>query len=349
VVINHLAKMSEIGWKFVIEEINGVKCRFRYAIEETNPKNPKRKRQRSTSRRSAKTSRPKKTQCGEEDEEQQLAQDRRKLPSRDQKLKTRLLKKAIGEHDMESLRQHFDSYDFSKAIYGSALPFIYAVDFGFLDVLKFLANRTENPFSQQTDEGQTALMKSLKSKNYSRYVVEYLLMDSQVDVVDDYLDSALTFASKNIHCAPETFEMLLQKCKSQLTNEKMISFVDNKNRDGYSALMLLHKSKLENRDEPQPNDLGLTFRSSGTPCNQILEEALEVKIKMLINMGANKIPAEAENTLETKFWPDYRKRIEKQEEQAQRNFQPELSEYELERNARIERNQRFMKSLGLNK
>ena len=102
--------------------------------------------------------------------------------------------------------------------------------------------------------------------------------------------------------------------------------------------MLLHKSKLENRDEP-----------SGTPCNQILEEALELKIKMLINMGANKIPAEAENTLETKFWPDYRKRIEKQEEQAQRNFQPELSEYELERNARIERNERFLKSLGVNK
>ena len=63
--------------------------------------------------------------------------------------------------------------------------------------------------------------------------------------------------------------------------------------------------------EPQQNDLGLTFRSSGTPRNQILEEALDVKIKMLINMGANKIPAEAENTLESKFWPEYRKRIEK--------------------------------------
>ena len=179
-------------------------------------------------------------------------------------------------------------------------------------------------------------------------VVEYLLINSEMNVFDDLNNSALTFASKNIYCAPETFKMLLKNCESQISNEKMISFIDAKNRDRYSALMLLHKSKLENRDEPQPNDLGLTFRSSGTPRNQILEEALDVKIKMLINMGANKIPAEAENTLESKFWPEYRKRIEKEEQQAERNYQPpKLSQYELERNARIDRNQVFLASLGL--
>lgn len=326
--------MSEkIIIKEVVEKINGVTYRLRYGIGETKSN---RKRQ-NTSGRSAKASRSKKKSCygaEEEEQEQQEELQRRQLPSRTQKLKNRLLKKAISEKNLENLQQEFDCYDFSKAIQGSALPFVYAVEFGSLDVLKFLASRTENPFSQHTDDGQTAFMKSLKCKNYNRPIVEYLLINSEMNVFDDLNNSALIFASKNIYCAPETFKMLLKNCESQISNERMISFIDAKNRDGYSALMLLHKSKLE-------------IRSSGTP-NQNLEEALDVKIKMLINMGANKIPAEAENTLESKFWPEYRKRIEKEEQQAERNYQPpKLSQYELERNARIDRNQVFLASLGL--
>ena len=72
------------------------------------------------------------------------------------------------------------------------------------------------------------------------------------------------------------------------------AFIDEKNCDGYSALMLLCKSKLENRDT-------------------ILEQGLDVKMKMLINIGASKIPPEAESSLESKFWPEYRKQIEKKQ------------------------------------
>ena len=316
-----------------------------WRFKEWEEQNPEKKRKNV--KKDDKRKKPRARRCrNESDDEEEIYHvgPRQPNPTRTDRRKNNELKNAIQTGRIQELQKVLATYvtlgvsDFSKPLWCNGdCPFIFAVGSGCLEMVKFVATRTENPFSLQTDKGETALMRSLSLKKkdfyYARGVVEYLLENSQVTIYDDSSNSALTLAAQNVHCDPAMFDLILQKCESSLSHDhdKLNNFLTKTNANGYSPLMLACRSKIKDK----------------TPSGR---EAFERKMEMLIARGVPEIPQEAQDTLEHEFWPEYKKLRDVQEERAlvEQMQNQQLSEYELQRRERIAQNQAKLKSLGFN-